>query len=460
MKVKDLRDEDLKRYILAKVEAFKRDLTHKRLGMDYYDGQQEILKKQRTAIGEDGRTKIIKNLPNAQLLDNQYKKAVDQKVNYLFSDLPTIKGEGENDPLAEKVSDLMDKRFLRTLNKIAKDTYNTGIAWLYAYTDGKDLMYKKLDPLEIIPIWEDNNHESLEAVIQLYTDTDFEMGREVEREQIRFFTDEKIRVYDLKGGGLELVEETGYIQNNNSWYNFGRIPFIYFKAPTEKSLVFEVKCLQDALNIILSNFQDNMLEDPRNTILVLKNYDGEDLGTFRQQLATYSTIKIEDYDGTRGGVDTLEVHVNHENYETIIRLLKKCIKENCRIVDLDNDRGSNPNTLNIQAMYSDMELDANQLELEFSASLEYFMELVKQVYRLDGKANISFKRNIMVNQESVVNMIRASMGLVSEETLRAKHPLVEDAQEEEERIQRERKEALGQMMGYDFGAGHDHGQDE
>ena len=107
-----------------------------------------------------------------------------------------------------------------------------------------------------------------------------------------------------------------------------------------------------------------------------------------------------------------------------------------------------------------MELDANQLELEFSASLEYFMELVKQVYRLDGKINISFKRNIMVNQESVVNMIRASVGLVSEETLRAKHPLVDDAQEEEERIKREKEEALGQMTGYDFGDGHDHGQDE
>lgn len=176
---------------------------------------------------------------------------------------------------------------------------------------------------------------------------------------------------------------------------------------------------------------------------------------FRQQLATYSAVKVEDVDGARGGVETLKIDVNHENYLAIVTVLKKCIKENCRIVDLDNDRGSNPNTLNIQAMYSDMELDANQLELEFSASLEYFTEIVKQIYHLQGTATIAFKRNMMVNQESVVNMIRNSVGLVSEETLRAKHPLVDDAQEEEARIAKEKEAEL-----IVYGEGDGHGEDE
>ncbi|MDY3118193.1 MAG: phage portal protein [Peptoniphilus sp.] len=453
MDIKTLSDEQLKMYITGKIDAYRQQRKEMELGVRYYNGEQEILRKCRTAIGEDGKVKVLTNLPNARLLDNQYKKAVDQKVNYLFSDLPNI--QGDNAALVEKLSDVMDMRFLRTINKIAKDTYNTSIAWLYVYTDGEELKYKKLDPLEVIPLWTDNNHESLDGVIQLYSYTDFEDGREVEKKQVRFFTDERIRIYEQAGGELTLIEETSYLQKGNAYYNFGRIPFIYFKTPTERSLVYEVKCLQDALNSILSNFQDNMLEDPRNTILILKNYDGEDLGMFRQQLATYSAVKVEDVDGARGGVETLKIDVNHENYLAIVTVLKKCIKENCRIVDLDNDRGSNPNTLNIQAMYSDMELDANQLELEFSASLEYFTEIVKQIYHLQGTATIAFKRNMMVNQESVVNMIRNSVGLVSEETLRAKHPLVDDAQEEEARIAKEKEAEL-----IVYGEGDGHGEDE
>ena len=453
MDIKSLSDEQLKIYITGKINAYRTQVKEMELGVKYYNGEQEILNKLRTAIGEDGRTKVLTNLPNSRLLDNQYKKAVDQKVNYLFSDPPNI--QGDNNALVNKLSEVMDMRFLRTINKIAKDTYNTSIAWLYVYTDGQELKYKKLDPLEVIPIWTDNNHEALDGVIQLYSYTDLENGREVEKKQVRFFTDDRIRIYDDTGGELTLVEETSYLQKGNAYYNFGRIPFVYFKMPTERSLVYEVKCLQDALNIILSNFQDNMLEDPRNTILVLKNYDGEDLGMFRQQLATYSAVKVEDIDGARGGVDTLKIDVNHENYLAIITVLKKCIKENCRIVDLDNDRGSNPNTLNIQAMYSDMELDANQLELEFSASLEYLTEIIKQIYNLTGTATIAFKRNIMVNQESVVNMIRNSVGLVSGETLRAKHPLVDDVQEEELRIEKEKNE----MMSV-YGEGHSHDEEE
>ena len=38
-----------------------------------------------------------------------------------------------------------------------------------------------------------------------------------------------------------------------------------------------------------------MEEDIHTTILVIKNYDGEDLGTFRRNLATYGAIKVRSY---------------------------------------------------------------------------------------------------------------------------------------------------------------------
>jgi hypothetical protein len=51
--------------------------------------------------------------------------------------------------------------------------------------------------------------------------------------------------------------------------------------------------LQDAINITLSDFENNMQEDPRNTILILKNYDGENLAEFRANLAAYGAVKVK-----------------------------------------------------------------------------------------------------------------------------------------------------------------------
>ena len=52
-------------------------------GVNYYDGIQDILNKQRTSIGENGKPIPIEGLANSKVTDNQYRKAVMQKVNYL-----------------------------------------------------------------------------------------------------------------------------------------------------------------------------------------------------------------------------------------------------------------------------------------------------------------------------------------------------------------------------------------
>ncbi|MFR9296230.1 MAG: phage portal protein, partial [Aedoeadaptatus pacaensis] len=85
MDIKSLSDEQLKIYITGKINAYRTQVKEMELGVKYYNGEQEILNKLRTAIGEDGRTKVLTNLPNSRLLDNQYKKALDQTVNYLIS---------------------------------------------------------------------------------------------------------------------------------------------------------------------------------------------------------------------------------------------------------------------------------------------------------------------------------------------------------------------------------------
>ena len=186
-----------------------------------------------------------------------------------------------------------------------------------------------------------------------------------------------------------------------------------------------------------------MLEDKQNTILVITNYDGQDPGEFCSNLAQYGVVKVRSEEKIKGGVETLEITVNAENYKAILEILKQKLIENVRSIDLKGDRTTQaPNELNIKAMYAEMELDANATELEYQVSLEHlewFYRKVKNLQPEDLTSTIKFRRNITVNEESLVSMIKNSVGIVSKETLLASHPLVDDVEEELERLAAEKE---------------------
>lgn len=442
MELKNLNDGQLVKYIEYCMANYSLRYEEMKTGREYYESNQDIDNKKRLAIGKGGRLQSVHNLPNWKIKDNQYARAVDQKVNYLFSEKPNL--DCDNEQTLDYVNSLFDKTFMRTLNKIAVDAHNYGIAWMYLYTDGESVKFKQIDPLRVIPIWKDDNHDSLEAVILRVRKEEFEHLQIKIKEFVHLYTSSGVKIYEYENGRLEYVKDEAYLKKSGKSYGYQSVPFVYFRLPSELALIQRVKCLQDALNVLLSNYTDGMLENPGNTIMVIKNYDGEELGEFRRNLATYGAVKVKTADGMQGGVETLEIKVNAENYKVIIEVLKKAIAQNARALYLDNDRTTQaPNSLNIKAMYSDMELDANALELEFSASFEYLFRFASVVTGLnfDG-CEVSFKRNIMVNDESTVDIIKNSIGIVSEETLRANHPFVTDPALEEDRIRKQEEEKM------------------
>ncbi len=248
-------------------------------------------------------------------------------------------------------------------------------------------------------------------------------------------------------------------------YNWAKIPLIPIKYnESETPLLKRVKTLQDGLNVMLSDFENNMQEDARNTILVLKNFDGENLGEFRRNLATYGAVKVRCDGETNGGVDKLEVQVNSDNYKAIIDLLKKSIIENGMGYDAKDERLSgNPNQMNIQSMYSDIDLDANDMETELQAAFDDILWFVNAHLANSGygdfsgeTVNIIFNRDILINETEAIQNCAASVGLLSGETIVSQHPWVDDPQAELKRIQAE-KEAEAQA--YDpFGGVNDEEQ--
>ena len=445
-------------YILEQIKEFESSIKRRNMvkGYEYFTGRHDVLLKKRTAIGIGGEPTEIHNVPNNRIVDNQYRKLVIQKVNYLLGKPITL--NSNNSKLNKALKEIFNADFDMTLKAICEDSLNCGLGWLFTgYDSNGNFTFKRISPWELVPIWEDSQHKILSYAIRFYDVVNYENKKRITRR--------KIEIYDKKGISRFYIDRgkmvhdgkkwfTPYFCNSKQGYGWERIPLIAFKYNhCEEPLILRVKCLQDGLNILESNFLNSMEEDPRNTILVLKNYDGENLGEFRQNLSTYGAVKVRTIDGAMGGVETLSIQVNAENYKAIIDIFKKAVIENGMGYDAKDDKLSgNPNQLNIKSMYSDIDIDANNMEMEYQSSLMKVIWFVKQHLANTGRGNFGdietkpiFNRDMLINESEAIDNCIKSLNIISKETAISKHPWVEDLEKELKRVEKAKEEKSGEQ---------------
>ncbi len=434
-------EEEIRRF---KCSAVRREMLD---GERYYDGQHDVLKQRRMVVGEGGEAVELKNLPNNRVVDNQYRRMVNQKANYLLG--KPVDFQSDKRDYAAACAAFFDAGKRRMLMRMAKKCLNQGIAWIYPGYDRRgNFILRCFDGCEIIPGWRDSQHSELEYAIRLYGQISYSGAREEVLEHAEVFVKEGIYFFALEDGRLkpETPFFKPYMTIGGKTAHWEKIPLVAFKRDErETPLIRSLKSLQDGLNAVTSAFQNGMEEDCRNTIMVLVNYDGENLAEFRQKLAAYGAVKVRTVDGAPGDVKTLKVEVNAENYRAIIDIFRRAIIENAMGYDAKDERllGS-PNQMRIKSMYSDIDLDANGMECEFQAAFEELFWFIDRHFCHAGKGDFTgealkviFNRDTIVNEGDVIDNLVKSRGLLSEETLVAMHPWVQDWQREMERLKKQ-----------------------
>lgn len=139
-------------FFAAEIKEWKNSQRRKDqvMGDLYYEGQHDILQRQRTIIGENGQLQVVTNLPNNRLIDNQYALMVDQKTNYLVGKPFTLncQDKGYTDALGK----VFNKRFYRLLKYVCEDALNGGLGWLYPYyNEAGELSFKHFPAYDILP---------------------------------------------------------------------------------------------------------------------------------------------------------------------------------------------------------------------------------------------------------------------------------------------------------------------
>ena len=431
-------------------------------GDAYYNGDHKIKYYKRMVIGKDGKPEEVKNLPNEKIIDNQYKKLVNQKTNHIVGKAFTV--DCDDEKYAKALDVYFNKRFRKLLKKAVRDAQNGGISYIYPYYENNTLKFKHMKSFNVKVYWKDDDHEEIDFFWHYYKeDVRLPNGQKDLIEHLEVYTIDGVSYYYRKNGALFY----DYSKGENAYSNyltvkttdtdgaertqklkFERFPLIPVRVDeTEKPLLNRVKSLQDGINTILSTFTNNMLEDPRNTIMVLVNYDGQDLGEFREKLSLYGAVKVRSAEGGGGDVRTLSVEVNAENYKLIVELFKKAIIQNGGGVDVTELKNGNPNQMNIQSMYYDLELDTNDLETELHCAFEQLLWFINFDMGYKGAmeggsiedVNIIFNRDMMQDETTIIDNIMKLRGLISDEDCIKQLPFG-DAQQLIENMKKQKEE--------------------
>jgi SPP1 family phage portal protein len=429
-------------------------------GERYYKGEHKIMRRKREAIGGSGGELVeLTNLPCNKIVDNQYGKIADQKRNYLLGQPVAI--DSDNKTAAEAIRGVLDAKFLRTLSAVGLNCINSGLCWIFPHYDDKgEFRFKVFPAYEILPFWKDAAHTELDFAVRYYRVEKPYSTQNEEIEKVEIYRAEGIQRFVLENGKLKPDEtpKEAYItlitpgteasaeDQPVIYAGWERVPLVPFKFNAkEQTLLERCKSIQDAINETLSEFRDNMQEDSRNTILVLKNYGGENLAEFRRNLTTYGAVKVTSTDGVMGGVETLKVDVNAANYELVLKLLKKALIENCRGYDAKDDSvGGNANQMHISAMFNDIDIDANEMEAEFQASLVDLLFFVKAHLANTRKGDFeadeirfTFNRDLMMNQTEILDGLVKAGARIPNRMLLGQVPFIDDVDEAEELLDEE-----------------------
>ncbi len=383
---------------------------------------------------------------------------VEDKVNYLLSKPFAMTCEDSDDYL-EMVKVALGKKFQeKRLMRLGVDASNGGISWLHPYID-ENGQFKTMiiKPGEGIPLWHDNDHEEMDGFIWFYNVDVIEGQTKKTIMKVEFWMPDGVAYFvsDSEGDGLDLIldaerylnaaqddgEIMEHFQVGNAPGVWNKVPFIAFKNNDYEipDLKF-VKTLIDGYDKSRSDVA-NFLDEVQSIIYALKGYGGTDLGQFMRDLSYFRAISLDE-DGAAEAINTnVDITAVKDDFEA----LKKDIYDFGQGVDKNSDKlGNSPSGIALKFIYSGLDLKCNRMENAFKDGMDQLFWFVNRFLELTGKGNfydrevdITFNRDIAINESQAITDCQNSKGVISDETIIKNHPWVEDANKELELLRKQ-----------------------
>ena len=455
MKFEDMTDDKRLEFIEKAVNGFKSgELCEAKEPRAYYSTKNPDIatrKKQyatmltETVDGDPTMRAVAKEnkfAANEKVASSFFRDITDSKAQYLAGEGADVTAvdDGDNKVVAQLnalLSDQIKRRGQACLTDAL--TYRAGYAYMQVINGKIKLAY--IPYCEVKPFRDE--YDELKAVVRYY-----ERGK---CEYAEYHTPAMVYRYRNdadQGDGWELIEELPQIQTVTKYGDgsitveggkaWPRLPWfeLWHNNDHTSSLTNAAKTMIRCYDIVLSDFANNLI-DVQDVFISLKDSYGSGGADWGEQLELLKNFKIGE---NVENVTTLEIP--HVARETLLSMLKADIYAALRGVDVGRISGGNLTNTAIRALYSDIDLWADQAEWHIKDWVSDIYETAAAYLGVTLPAiKINLTRRAIFDDVATMDALARQKGVISDKTLYENHPLVTDAQAELERVSAEELDA-------------------
>lgn len=391
---------------------------------DYYMNKADILRRV-----QDDESK-----PNNKIAHPYAKFITDTFTGYFMGE-PVTYQSNENIEAYKSILDYNDE--VHENVQLAKAASIYGVAWEICYIDNDGMIrFTAIDTKEIIPIYDETVENRLNYVIRYYqvqeitSDNPFTI--------VEVYDNHNMTKYKTSAelGNFELIEQKPH--------GFSWVPFVEYKNNDDYIGDYEeVISLIDAYNALVSD-SINDFDYFCDAYLALYGYtaDADDVAAMKK-----NRVLLMD-EGTNAEFLTKSSDgVTVDNSK--VRLEADIHKFACVPNPSDKNFGGNASGVAMKYKLLGTENIASIKEQCFRQGLMARAELIEYVMKLMRTGSfdfrgieITFTRNIPINEDDITSMVKNLNGVVSKETLLAQLPFISDAKDEVKRLQAEQRNSV------------------
>lgn len=397
---------------------------------NYYEGAHAILRKSYADTTKPCNKTVI----------GYPKTIVDTYTGYIAT--PSYIKYSSTDDITEIMDILRYNDYQTEDAELLQDAliYGVGAELMYIDADGQT-RFRLINPLTCFGVYDDSLTEDLLYFVRIYKLNEWD---DSDIYRVDVYSDYDIKHYTMSGynGALTFTGEEAHY--------FSQCPANILVLPEEHSIFDCVISLVDSMNELVSaEIDDYSAFCDAYLALIGVDADADDIAAMKQNRVMLLP------EGAQAAWITKSA--NDAQVENILKRLHDSIYRVSCCVDFSSESlmSGIASGISIRYKMSGMEQRAGKIEAVMRKALQRRVEIIcgiaslklgEEVYR---DINIDFKRNIPEDETAVINLVNALAGRVSDATLLAQLPFIDDVEAELQALQEQKR---ANMDLYGFGA--------
>lgn len=402
---------------------------------NYYDGIQHILSKSYTDTSKPCNKTVI----------NYCKNIADSYCGYLAT--PSYISYSSQDDITDVMEILKYNDYQAEDANFLLDALIYGVACELMYIDNAgQTRFRLLNPTQCFGVYDDSLTGDLMYFVRMYKVSEW---NDSDLHNVDVYSDYNVKHYTMSGknGYLKYIGEEPHY--------FSQCPANIFNLPDEKSIFDCILGLQDSANQILSaEIDDYSAFCDAYLALTGVDADADDIAAMKENRVLVLPEGASAQWLTKAANDVQVENILKRIHDSIYRIAA------CPDFSSETFVGGVSSGIAIRYRLTGMETRAAKIAAEMKKALQRRVEIIcgiaslklgEEVFR---DIDIDFKRNIPEDLTSTIAIINALKGSVSDATLLAQLPFIDDVNQELEELQAQ-KQANIELYSFSSATGDD-----